>query len=893
MSTRGTLHTSAVTLAFLAVSAGVRADALKPVKDLMTTLDEKESSNPQPLAITHPLVTVPGQGVTFFFTASDDRNGRELRKTDGTHTELVKDIHPGPTDSTFGLAANCAGTLVFAVDDGVHGMEPWRSDGTPQGTYLLKDLSPGLDATFIANMRMNGEKLYFDATLKNGNKVLYETDGTPANTKPAHLTGNVRIPSAGQQKETYWVTTNNRPEIWESDGTAAGTVQVSEALPVRNGQTGLWPGNGLFATSTKIYAWVNTENAGSFWQSSLGVVDRKTKKITYILQDMNPNVGDGAFVEVGGKVYFDAASNQEPWANDIPIWVTEGTKASRLWSAQNDRSNCFRHGLFTHGGKVFFMETGYGRDSLFASDGTSVSQIIPWLPATNVKIGPPLNAGSLVYFTVAHGTNELWQSDGTPFGTHAAHGVKSGSTWIVQAGSEWYVDASEPATGQELWRVHGSAGALGTTLVRDIAHDEGSSSPYTIGDIGGKFLFGATVPATGTELYGTDGTDSGTVLVKDISSGAASGNPGALGVVGSNLLMVAGDATHGRELWATAGTDGSTKLVKDINAGTADAAIGTGIVSGGKLFFDATDGKSGSELWVSDGSGAGTKLLNDIWPGAASSTPISFSPFGSAILFAARQQATGLELWKTSAVPAASETVLAKDICEGAGDSGPTAIFPFNGAAYFVATDCKTGHELWSHAGKITKLVKDIHVGAADSSPSLFAAGAHFLFFVADDGVAGPELWKTDGTAAGTVMVKDVRPGATGAGIRDVVSIGGDVVLFTASDGVSGQELWRSDGTAAGTTLVKDIWAGDLPSIATSLVVVRPGVVAFAASDGITGVEPWRSDGTAAGTTLVSDISPGPGSSNPAFMGTHGGKVYVSAYGPTGRELYASSAQAW
>ena len=81
------------------------------------------------------------------------------------------------------------------------------------------------------------------------------------------------------------------------------------------------------------------------------------------------------------------------------------------------------------------------------------------------------------------------------------------------------------------------------------------------------------------------------------------------------------------------------------------------------------------------------------------------------------------------------------------------------------------------------------------------------FYFQATDHVHGFELWKTNGTAAGTVLVKDINPGARSSfdyRFSDFTVFNG-ALYFHANDGVNGAELWKTDGSAAGTVLVKDI----------------------------------------------------------------------------------------
>lgn len=158
----------------------------------------------------------------------------------------------------------------------------------------------------------------------------------------------------------------------------------------------------------------------------------------------------------------------------------------------------------------------------------------------------------------------------------------------------------------------------------------------------------------------------------------------------------------------------------------------------------------------------------------------------------------------------------------------------------------------------------------------------NYLLFAADDGVHGNELWKSNGTIEGTVLVKDIAPGAPSSSVSSLTVFNGKV-YFAANDGVNGTELWKTDGTAAGTIMVKDInpaRTGNNGSMPSNLVVVN-GVLLFIGtdSDSVPTSAVFKTDGTAVGTTRLTDLDySGPGQltvvKNRAYFIRSGGPLW-------------------
>ena len=287
-----------------------------------------------------------------------------------------------------------------------------------------------------------------------------------------------------------------------------------------------------------------------------------------------------------------------------------------------------------------------------------------------------------------------------------------------------------------------------------------------------------------------------------------------LTAVGDEVFFVASDDQHGRALWKSDGTPDGTTVVAVINPAGADLSYGVlryerYAAVGDRFFFVADDGRHGSELWVSDGTRRGTRMVEDVHPGADSSSISELTARGHKLFFTlAGAKAT--RLWKSDGTAAGTVRVKTRH----ASPVDPTDLYAWHGDVYFEAGErgVGPGRALWRSDGSArgTRLVADIRPGATlDPRIGSFTGAATRLYFVANDGATRGDdnsgIWRTDGTATGTRYVRNVAGGRVTDGERPMpeqLTTLEDRLLFSDDDCTHGREPWSTDGTYDSTQIL-------------------------------------------------------------------------------------------
>ncbi len=185
-------------------------------------------------------------------------------------------------------------------------------------------------------------------------------------------------------------------------------------------------------------------------------------------------------------------------------------------------------------------------------------------------------------------------------------------------------------------------------------------------------------------------------------------------------------------------------------------------------------------------------LLRDLNP-VSVATPVLLSRVGEVpgrVLFQ-RDDSLEAGLWVTDGTAAGTGLLLERF---GAVPVGPVSTGSH--CFFFAGNGCDGRRWLWRSDGT---RVGTVAVAAAEATCDMVAFRGGVCFGARDAG--GEELWCSDGTAAGTRRVVDLRPGPDSSSPCSLV-VAGDRVLFLATDGAGVRGLWQTDGTAAGTRAV-------------------------------------------------------------------------------------------
>ena len=321
----------------------------------------------------------------------------------------------------------------------------------------------------------------------------------------------------------------------------------------------------------------------------------------------------------------------------------------------------------------------------------------------------------------------------------------------------------------------------------------------------GTMYFQASTNSTGAELWKTDGTTAGTSMVKDISSGTTSSYPSAFFVYNEELHFQIKMGTNGIDIWKTNGTSSGTVKATNTVCYNVNCRFSSPIEYNG-TFYAGYWNNQGSEVLMYDSSGL--SLLVDLTPGQRFSIPRTTNPshltvYDGWFWFLTNgnpQTGNGNCLYRSNGTAAGTTPF----VC----DTGTYGLELFNDELYFSRSANGKGYELWKTDGTMsgTVMVKDIVAGGGSALGStatnrLFTSTDDYLYFSVHTGTANTDhaVWRTDGTAAGTELVKSSLVASTHhVVIGNVLYMRGQH-FATDSDSILG--LWSTDGTTNGTTM--------------------------------------------------------------------------------------------
>jgi ELWxxDGT repeat protein len=828
---------------------------------------------------------------------------------------LVRDF-PGPLEAVGSLDHASLWTTIgntswFTADRAdSYGLQVWKTDGTPDGTvaatHVLAQRGGHAERGFAGVV--NGRLIYGGDGWEGGDVfesgrlfALDESGGEPEPIAPVDFYTTDFLPGVLYKGALYFgasFTKSNGtgPELWRTDGTAAGTAGID--LNPGRGTYSIGFGGMAVLGDWMLFAGETSVGQGVFRTD--GTVAGTTRLVPFPVNDSLISL---ALTPLGDRIVF-AVEGASPFTDQL--WITDGTPDGTRLVA--DAFDSYRLLAVLDGRLLFEMSKTGALDTMWTTDGTAagtqrLNDTSRGIFAYSIYAGG-IAGGKFFYYTSDLDTPSVL--DEALFTTGALPGTTTkviGGLAIeggVGLGDKFYFAVHDEVEGGQWWVSDGTP--AGTRKVGPLYwYPEGNLVFQRALRRPEGFLVNAR-GASGREPWLIDGVGPGWRLLKNIGidTPAPGSDPRALHAVGDRLFFLVKDGFWGA-VGRSNGTTAGTTIDPLFTPGDVPS-IGPAL-SSGNHYYVMSSRSSGQWLLSTDGTDSGSTVLSVKAHGViAFRDGVLFTEDGTRIIRFSDGTPSVLRViepideryasfdWEKYSANGQAWFVFSSTLAVSDGTARMRRVLPSSGpfaritevvdgpdATYIVDEWSEGSHfyRLWRSDGTNdgTRIVRTFPV-----PPQYFTATPHKLFFT-QAGV----LWSTDGTDANTVALP-----ATGYGCGDGggTATDGDRIFWNARQTDGSYILWKSDGTPGGTVNLATFPAA--PFTGCRGVAVLEGRASFSGFDPAHGVEPWVSDGTVEGTHLLADLFTGPQSSEPQEFTIAAGHLFFSADSAgIGRELWA------
>ncbi|HMT92877.1 hypothetical protein [uncultured Thiothrix sp.] len=455
-----------------------------------------------------------------------------LYSTDGSseNTQALAQF-PRSSDQSLNIASpifyGLSNTAFFWVNDGIHGLELWKTDGSAAGTQLVVDASKEANdynnlLAYVLEPLNNQSKLFFIAADQRSNSTeekidysLWQVDGNNSErlTRFPKQTALSFTTVAANENKVIWVKTNDtdqQPELWQFDLKTKQASLILHLPAAEQGARSINASKALFFKG-KLYVWFSV--LGEQILEELWVTDFTAKGTERLVSLPNPNNEYQApplLFSFAKRLYFMQSDGIRPSA----LWLTDGT----VTGTKNILS--MKDGQYAGGAgdswparpTPYVLRTDKLIFPTFSPKDRNRSQLwslTPEQPEKPLLLGEfddpqllppaPNDQASLVYFLSG---KQRWHTDGTVAGTKAlgndpiraywepTHWPSGGLSEILPlAGKQtgWILAETDLQAGKEPWLL--SSEISQSKVLKDINTTPASADLRQVQPLGSTWYF--------------------------------------------------------------------------------------------------------------------------------------------------------------------------------------------------------------------------------------------------------------------------------------------------------------------------------------------------------------------------------------------------------------------